>query len=897
MCGEKRTEKPRLYPALPVMAPVLDLTATVNYHKRPDDDRKGEAWCRVSEGRREEVQVLLEAARELNRGVASLSKLDSMCLEDGSENGSIRGGSWTTTSLATQNRRQEEEVGKQRAIGELEDKLKDGEEQIQILQKAMKELYEAKEKRPREPETRGKYIDLGGSCSNASEAEEEGEASGRDNQGGEREHKVLFGLFDGEIWDDAPAHRTRSKISSGAKIMPLRETPGGTTVYKPWAHRDLQTLMDSLPLPEESGCRWVKAFESITAADELTIGDMTAIMNRCMGDQETRELMRAAGMQGRIPASTSFDPLRNDLWGAIRQKYPTQPKPQLMKTLSLGDDESVPVYMKKARDTDPDTPRVCRVFQQWKAWLQTLNAYYLPEDPPHVTMNYTRELDEIYEEGWETEMMDRRPAVTSNYMYVLKKGVATRCMVMDREIDLKENWFTMTSGSVPHVTLMVTNMTDGMGEGEPHVCEDRAAKQIKVQMDLENTPLEGTKETFFSDGCCYRSKDPKEGNIAAYAVVRQNGAGQHEIMEARKLEPSEASAQLAERVAIMKCKEHSKETTKVTEGNDKADQAAKEAGGYTAQQMVLRARGTQEELTADTVRQLQEAADVYEHTVWNRHGARRDHQGIWRSHIGKTVAPIKLLRSLIREEHNKAHGGWRSVAKMIELAWWHPHMLDMAREVSESCETRTETSRWGIGNTLRIKVHSRKWTEPRWEGPYQVKEVSSHSLRVDSKKKDTWYHRTHCAKDSTPNRTIDQGQALHQQQGLVVAQHRRLSLVEHLIQSSSLHLGWGGGRETEVERKREGGVVSPCSAQAPVPVPLTPATSIRQQAKSRAAENLPEYCLVLEVCGGVLLLGGEPTVNTTWAGLAEPAATAPPPEGSDGQKHSTHHQKHIGQRV
>ncbi|CAB1312810.1 unnamed protein product, partial [Coregonus sp. 'balchen'] len=42
----------------------------------------------------------------------------------------------------------------------------------------------------------------------------------------------------------------------------------------------------------------------------------------------------------------------------------------------------------------------------------------------------------------------------------------------------------------------------------------------------------------------------------------------------------------------------------------------------------------------------------------------------------------------------------------------------------------TLTLKVNVGDWVRVKVHKRKWLEPRWTGPYEVKEVTSHSVQV-----------------------------------------------------------------------------------------------------------------------------------------------------------------------
>lgn len=61
-----------------------------------------------------------------------------------------------------------------------------------------------------------------------------------------------------------------------------------------------------------------------------------------------------------------------------------------------------------------------------------------------------------------------------------------------------------------------------------------------------------------------------------------------------------------------------------------------------------------------------------------------------------------------------------------------------------------ETADW-----VWLKVIKRKWTEPRWTGPFQVVSTTSHSVKLQGKG-DTWFHFNQCAPADPPSRSLQE---------------------------------------------------------------------------------------------------------------------------------------------
>ncbi|XP_053275124.1 uncharacterized protein LOC128437110 [Pleuronectes platessa] len=298
---------------------------------------------------------------------------------------------------------------------------------------------------------------------------------------------------------------------------------------------------------------------------------------------------------------------------------------------------------------------------------------------------------------------------------------------------------------VPSINNMATNITSGT----PHVCGELAIKENKLRPELSADPILNADAWLYTDGCCYKGEDgnvaayavvqqhtdgshttleagiipqPASAQLAevtaltralelgqgqivnvytdsayAHGAVQLDGPSwmrrgflttgdqpiRHQVPMRRLL-----SAVLLPRcLAVMKCKGHDTNQTRISAGNKAADQAAKEAGGYTPPQMVMASPSPAQfpELTEDTLIQIQEKAGPYEWSTWRQKGALKSKEGLWRSHDGRIVASAELCAMLLKEAHGLTHEGKLRTFQRISALWWHPHLESISNLFCDEC--------------------------------------------------------------------------------------------------------------------------------------------------------------------------------------------------------------------
>nr|XP_020459297.1 uncharacterized protein LOC109962170 [Monopterus albus] len=355
--------------------------------------------------------------------------------------------------------------------------------------------------------------------------------------------------------------------------------------------------------------------------------------------------------------------------------------------------------------------------------------------------------------------------------------------------------------SQPHITYTHegVNMADAVGDGELHMCEEKAAQELKVRVDLRANPLEEADEILFTDGCCFRH--PDEGLKAAMAVVKHDQGEFKEVIKEKLT--GQLSAQRAEllaviaaaeygkgkrvtiytdsayvsnavhhelaawlragfltasgtpikhekemkllaeallkpaEIAVVKCKGHQTGNTLEARGNQMADKAAKEEAGYSGQFLVKLAK-----MCADTKLTWVDALPMALMAI--------------RSSVNAVTkfTPFELCTGYQFPGPTASLDLKGDSGERIRYKPYYDQVQCLVSAFSKQVtggegevnQNPPYTAEWVL-----LKVIKRKWSEPRWTGPSRVTERTSHVVRLEGKG-DTWYHWTQCAAAQDPSR-------------------------------------------------------------------------------------------------------------------------------------------------
>ncbi|XP_076735548.1 uncharacterized protein LOC143414647 [Maylandia zebra] len=232
------------------------------------------------------------------------------------------------------------------------------------------------------------------------------------------------------------------------------------------------------------------------------------------------------------------------------------------------------------------------------------------------------------------------------------------------------------------------NMADLMGSGEPHDC----IKKAQVEGKIEGQQSAQRAEVIALTRALRLAKNMRV-NIytdSAYAF----GAAHVELAQWKRAGFRTATnapichkkaLEDPDEVSIIKCKGHSQADSMVARGNQKADEAAKEAAGYKGQRQLVQVTPEEEVSTnsMEEVRQAQEETSPEEKGVWENKGAWQD-GGLWRGPDGRPALTAKMAEQKVNEAHGLGHVGVKQMERNL-CRWWHPDLRRMILEKARTC--------------------------------------------------------------------------------------------------------------------------------------------------------------------------------------------------------------------
>ncbi|XP_058615370.1 uncharacterized protein LOC131529613 [Onychostoma macrolepis] len=141
----------------------------------------------------------------------------------------------------------------------------------------------------------------------------------------------------------------------------------GHAQYIPWAAQDLDTLVSRLPDIHEGAGKWIKTVEEETTGKLLALGDIKALLAKCLGASKMNDILKQSGLLQAVDRpqadGASFNKHRHDIWRTLRAEYPMQTDPNFLKGEPMGETENPTTYIQKQ-------------LRRWKEELE--------RDPEHV---------------------------------------------------------------------------------------------------------------------------------------------------------------------------------------------------------------------------------------------------------------------------------------------------------------------------------------------------------------------------------------------------------------------------------------------------------------------------------------------------------------------------------
>lgn len=166
--------------------------------------------------------------------------------------------------------------------------------------------------------------------------EEEEEKEDRDGVFGPNLHRSDNGTIMGEVKGQYP-------------LRQVKGDPKGTVEFTPFAYTDLEGMIRQLPSLTAGSEEWIGAFENLTTGHILALGDIRAILRRSTDVHRAGKMLVEGGIREHMGDAAPFNNHHNNLWVALRRKYPSTPDKSAVSGCKWNRTDPATAYLEKTQ--------------------------------------------------------------------------------------------------------------------------------------------------------------------------------------------------------------------------------------------------------------------------------------------------------------------------------------------------------------------------------------------------------------------------------------------------------------------------------------------------------------------------------------------------------------------